>query len=67
MTLLRWLLQDMDLVPLLIQENYLNHRPAHCGNDLQHMRVRRLLFSCIEVARICSQGCSIAPCGHRLM
>jgi hypothetical protein len=36
------LLQDMDLVPLLIQENYLNHKPAACGNDLQHMKVRYL-------------------------
>jgi hypothetical protein len=32
----------MDLVPLLIQENYVNHRPAACGNDLQHMKVCRL-------------------------
>ena len=34
-----WLAQDMDLVPLLIQENYVNHKPAACGNDLQHMKV----------------------------
>ncbi len=31
--------QDMDLVPLLVQENYVNHRPAHCGNELQQMQV----------------------------
>lgn len=27
-------LQDMDLVPLLIQENYLNHRPQIAGQSL---------------------------------
>lgn len=31
--------QDMDLVPLLIQENYLNHKPAAGGNELQHMKL----------------------------
>lgn len=31
--------QDMDLVPLLIQENYLNHRPALAGNEQQRLRV----------------------------
>lgn len=31
--------QDMDLVPLLIQENYVNHRPAACGNEAQQMQV----------------------------
>lgn len=37
-------LQDMDLVPLLIQENYVNHKPAACGNDLQQMKVRLRLL-----------------------
>lgn len=32
-------LQDMDLVPLLIQENYLNHRPAQAGSEVQQMQV----------------------------
>jgi hypothetical protein len=36
----------MDLVPLLIQENYVNHRPAACGNDLQHMKV----FAAVDAA-----------------
>ena len=27
--------QDADLIPLLVQENYLNHRPKVAGNDLQ--------------------------------
>jgi hypothetical protein len=31
--------QDMDLVPLLIQENYLNHRPQRSGNEMQQMQV----------------------------
>ncbi|GAX74453.1 hypothetical protein CEUSTIGMA_g1902.t1 [Chlamydomonas eustigma] len=29
---------DSDLVPLLIQENYVNHRPVIAGNDEQRMR-----------------------------
>lgn len=31
--------QDADLIPLLVQENYLNHRPIIAGSDLQRMRV----------------------------
>lgn len=31
--------QDMDLVPLLIQENYLNHRPVIATNDQMRMQV----------------------------
>ena len=31
--------QDMDLVPLLLQENYVNHRPSTVGNELQQMQV----------------------------
>lgn len=31
--------QDMDLVPLLIQENYLNHRPVVSQSDAQRMQV----------------------------
>lgn len=31
--------QDMDLVPLLIQENYLNHRPGIATNDQMRMQV----------------------------
>lgn len=31
--------QDMDLVPLLIQENYLNHRPVVATNDQRRMQV----------------------------
>lgn len=31
--------QDMDLVPLLIQENYLNHRPIVATNDQRRMQV----------------------------
>ncbi|DBB08930.1 TPA: hypothetical protein ACH3X3_007571 [Trebouxia sp. C0006] len=30
--------QDMDLVPLLIQENYLNHRPVVATNDQMRMQ-----------------------------
>ena len=32
--------QDMDLVPLLIQENYLNHRPVIATNDQIRMQVQ---------------------------
>ena len=32
--------QDMDLVPLLIQENYVNHKPNLGVAEEQHMRVR---------------------------
>lgn len=32
--------QDMDLVPLLIQENYLNHRPNMAGSEQQRLKVR---------------------------
>lgn len=38
--------QDMDLVPLLIQENYLNHRPIVATNDQMRMQASRA-FSCI--------------------
>lgn len=31
--------QDMDLVPLLIQENYLNHRPIISQSDASRMQV----------------------------
>ena len=31
--------QDADLVPLLVQENYLNHRPNIASDDLTRMRV----------------------------
>ncbi|DBA70377.1 hypothetical protein WJX79_010688 [Trebouxia sp. C0005] len=31
--------QDMDLVPLLIQENYLNHRPVVATNDQMRMQI----------------------------
>mmetsp|Transcript_687 Transcript_687/g.1994 ORF Transcript_687/g.1994 Transcript_687/m.1994 type:complete len:1093 (+) Transcript_687:367-3645(+) len=31
--------QDMDLVPLLIQENYLNHKPAQAGSEVQQMQL----------------------------
>ena len=40
--------QDMDLVPLLIQENYVNHRPAACGNELQQMQVGALALHGLE-------------------
>ena len=33
--------QDMDLVPLLIQENYVNHKPNLGVAEEQHMRVRQ--------------------------
>jgi len=36
--------QDMDLVPLLIQENYLNHRPVVATNDQMRMQVRPCLY-----------------------
>lgn len=32
--------QDMDLVPLLIQENYLNHRPVIATNDQIRLQVQ---------------------------
>lgn len=31
--------QDADLVPLLVQENYLNHKPRIAGNDLQRLQI----------------------------
>lgn len=31
--------QDMDLVPLLIQENYLNHRPIISQSDASRLQV----------------------------
>jgi hypothetical protein len=31
--------QDMDLVPLLIQENYVNHKPNLAVTDEQHLKV----------------------------
>ncbi len=31
--------QDMDLVPLLIQENYVNHKPNLGVTDEQHLKV----------------------------
>lgn len=31
--------QDHDLVPLLVQENYINHKPRIAGNDLQRLQV----------------------------
>lgn len=34
--------QDMDLVPLLIQENYLNHRPIVAQTDAQRLQVCHL-------------------------
>ena len=37
--------QDMDLVPLLIQENYLNHRPVVATNDHMRMQVRSHLHN----------------------
>ena len=30
--------QDIDLIPLLIQENYVNHRPAACGSEAHRMK-----------------------------
>lgn len=49
--------QDMDLVPLLIQENYLNHRPVIATNDQMRMQVllcsqSGLVLSCIEQMRM---------------
>jgi len=44
--------QDADLIPLLIQENYVNHRPAVCGNHLQRMRILAKAadaFSCGDI------------------
>ena len=35
--------QDMDLVPLLIQENYVNHKPNLGVTDEQHMKVGRII------------------------
>lgn len=31
--------QDADLVPLLVQENYINHRPKIAQNDTMRMQV----------------------------
>lgn len=31
--------QDADLVPLLVQENYVNHRPKIAQNDAMRMQV----------------------------
>ena len=30
--------QDMDLVPLLVQENYVNHRPSLAGSDIHRLK-----------------------------
>jgi len=36
---LEMVFQDADLVPLLVQENYVNHRPSHAGNALQQLKL----------------------------
>ncbi|UPR05161.1 subunit 1 of replication factor C [Chloropicon primus] len=36
---LNMVFQDMDLIPLLVQENYVNHRPQVAGNDKQRMKI----------------------------
>ena len=53
--------QDMDLVPLLIQENYLNHRPVIATNDQIRMQVQRSvhvaqgpLYLCMHNIHICT-------------
>ncbi len=55
--------QDMDLVPLLIQENYVNHRPAACGNEAQQMQVCQdfcsILAECVD-ARPRGSACNEA-------
>lgn len=47
--------QDMDLVPLLIQENYLNHRPVVATNDQIRMQVQ----GSVHVSQQC---CYIIAC-----
>ena len=51
--------QDMDLVPLLIQENYLNHRPVIATNDQLRMQV--LLHQALLLLA-CSLICVAAAC-----
>ena len=36
---LEMVFQDADLVPLLVQENYVNHRPSHAGDALQQLKL----------------------------
>lgn len=36
---LEMVFQDADLVPLLVQENYVNHRPMHAGNALHQLKL----------------------------
>ena len=45
--------QDMDLVPLLIQENYLNHRPVVATNDQMRMQVRQSLAARSLYLQLC--------------
>lgn len=40
--------EDADLVPLLIQENYVNHRPAVATNDDIRMKVCSDVFLCLS-------------------
>ena len=60
-------LQDMDLVPLLIQENYLNHRPAKAGSEIQQMQVclpgSSQKFR-ILISRLQSQDCNFNQVDH---
>lgn len=54
--------QDMDLVPLLVQENYLNHRPNLARNDAMRMQVwARLGVAASEVKLLtsfCNPACA---------
>ena len=48
----------MDLVPLLIQENYLNHRPNNAGSEAQQMQARPPSAVCPEyILVVANMGC----------
>ncbi len=48
--------QDMDLVPLLVQENYLNHNPAMAVNAVNRLKVIAKAADCF------SEGDTISRC-----
>ena len=48
--------QDDSLVPLLVQENYLNHRPAPVSDDRTRLKVRGGLAGRLNSQLCCCEG-----------
>ena len=57
--------QDADLVPLLVQENYLNHRPAIATNETTRLAVRGTAW---RGAGLVGRGAGLGggPCAARV-